>query len=358
MKGEAFTSSQVVRALKPLYFYKLRFQLRARDRLILPPYKGATLRGGLGRALMRVACASPLCKLEDKCQRQEQCVYSYLFETPLPQGSEVLRKNSNVPHPFVIEPPLETKTVYEPSETLSFRLVLIGRACEYLPYFIVAFQELGHLGLGRVKGRYELEAVHSVDAQGQETLVYVRHEGRLRDPGSPIRLKDLLPWQAKPQAKRVEIEFLTPGRFRRGELKEKEYVGARGASIQKLEFPILWGDLARRISSLAYFHCGQRLEPQLDFSAMKRQAQTITLDDHELRWQELARYSARQQRRLSLGGLLGRVCYKGELDEFLPFLLLGEWVHVGKGTVFGLGQFRLKLAQPTSTHLTADDTNE
>ncbi|RKY70285.1 MAG: hypothetical protein DRQ24_09550, partial [Candidatus Latescibacterota bacterium] len=59
----------------------------------------------------------------------------------------------------------------------------------------------------------------------------------------------------------------------------------------------------------------------------------------DLRWFDWTRYSSRQNRRMKLGGVLGEICFEGEWQSFLPFILLGEVVHVGKGTSFGLGQY-------------------
>jgi CRISPR/Cas system endoribonuclease Cas6 (RAMP superfamily) len=43
-----------------------------------------------------------------------------------------------------------------------------------------------------------------------------------------------------------------------------------------------------------------------------------------------------------MGGLVGRVTYEGDLSDYLPLLALGELVHVGKGTVFGNGQYQIE----------------
>ncbi|MBI4523630.1 MAG: CRISPR system precrRNA processing endoribonuclease RAMP protein Cas6 [Deltaproteobacteria bacterium] len=53
------------------------------------------------------------------------------------------------------------------------------------------------------------------------------------------------------------------------------------------------------------------------------------------------RYSARQDTRMKMGGFVGKAEYRGELGEFLSMISLGEKVHVGKGTGFGLGRYQI-----------------
>jgi hypothetical protein len=43
-----------------------------------------------------------------------------------------------------------------------------------------------------------------------------------------------------------------------------------------------------------------------------------------------------------LGGLIGELTIQGPaLVELWPVLWFGQWTHVGKGTAFGLGAYRL-----------------
>ena len=69
------------------------FEIEALSTLNLPPYKGSTLRGGLGNALKEVSCVS-----KEKhyacpgCPYRTGCVYSYVFETPADGKIPVLGK--------------------------------------------------------------------------------------------------------------------------------------------------------------------------------------------------------------------------------------------------------------------------
>jgi hypothetical protein len=118
------------------------------------------LRGGFGNAFRRVVCALKKTDCAD-CILKEKCVYSYIFETPPPSNTKIMRKYTSAPHPFIIEPPPEKRRGYTPGDELSFGLTLIGRAIDYLPYFIYTFSELGNIGIGKAKGKYELKTVTS-----------------------------------------------------------------------------------------------------------------------------------------------------------------------------------------------------
>ena len=109
--------------------------------------------------------------------------------------------------------------------------------------------------------------------------------------------------------------------------------------MNELPFHVFLQRLLGRISSLSYFHCGESLE--MDFKDFIAQATLVEITKSRLSWYDWTRYSSRQDRRMKLGGLLGSVTYSGELEPFLPFIALGQYVHVGKNATFGLGKYRI-----------------
>jgi len=44
---------------------------------------------------------------------------------------------------------------------------------------------------------------------------------------------------------------------------------------------------------------------------------------------------------MKLGGFLGNITFEGDLKEFIPFIKLGEYIHIGKQTSFGLGKYEI-----------------
>ena len=69
-------------------------------------------------------------------------------------------------------------------------------------------------------------------------------------------------------------------------------------------------------------------------------SEKVMIEKEDLTWYDWQRYSACQDTRMKLGGFVGEVTYTGEqLKEFFPYILLGKYIHVGKGATFGLGKY-------------------
>jgi len=306
-----------------------RVDLTAGDKgLVLPPYKGSTLRGGFGTAFRRIACA---CRQEEckNCMLKASCPYEYIFETSPPADAQALSKYESIPRPFVLEPPLENKTMYQKGEILSFGLIILGRAITYLPYFIVAFKELGEMGIGKGRNPYRLERLVAVHPfSGQEEEVYSNISGKVCNKNLVVTIKDLHLAPEKSAPGQMSIDFQTMTRIKFGDI-----------FVRHVEFHMLVRSLLRRLSALYYFHHG--LEWKAEFvDLIKRAEQVIRVSDRT-RWVDWERYSHRQDARMNLGGVVGQVTYQGDLAEFLPILKLGELVHVGKACTFGMGKYRM-----------------
>ena len=295
--------------------------------LSLPRYKGSTFRGSFGGVFRRIACSMRQAECGD-CLLREQCPYAYIFETSPPPDTQALSKYENIPRPFVIEPPLETKTEYSPGERLFINLILIGRAIQYLPYFIVVFREMGEAGIGKGRRPFNLEDVTAIGLNESQSI-YSAQTNTVQNLDLAFSGFQLVK-KSPAAARRAEVTFETPVR-----LKDE------GKIVGRPDFHVFFRQAMRRLSSLSYFHHGEALPA--DYTGLSERARSVSLIKNATFWHDWERYSQRQGRRMNMGGLIGTVVYEGELDEFLPWLILCEQVHVGKNTVFGLGKYRMSV---------------
>ena len=305
-----------------------RFTIRAREKMHLPVYKGSMFRGGFGTAFRRIACIQRHTECA-ACMIKRTCAYTYIFETMPPSDSQALRNYANIPRPFVIEPPEDDRCEFESGETLSFKVLLFGRSREFLPYFVMSFKNLGDIGLGKGRGRYDLSEVVAVNPYtGQEKRIYSQEDEFLDRTGLDITYHDITRAVSDQHCDSITVEYITPTRL----IFEEKM-----ASVP--EFHIVFRSLLRRLSSLWYFHQGKELD--IDYKGLIERAHQVILAKNETHWRDWERYSSRQGERVQMGGLVGRAVYEGELAGFLPFLGVGELTHVGKGAVFGMGKYRM-----------------
>ncbi len=299
-----------------------RIVLTAYSTIVMPPYAGSTLRGGFGHAFRKMVCTQGPIDCKD-CTLKAVCPYPYIFETAPFEGAQQLRTYGDVPRPFVIDP-LSTRGEYRRGQSFAFNLTLVGRAIDYLPYFLVSFRELGEIGIGKGRGRFQL--THVLTDGGEP--VYDGDTQMVHNRNNTLSFDEIRGETTSLPTDTLTVRLLTPTR-----------ITHKGQITDKLPFHLFWRRLIGRISALAYFHCGESLN--LDFKGLIAQAETVETVESSLRWKDWTRYSSRQHQKMQLGGLVGSVTYAGDLGMFLPWIALGKFLHVGKNATFGLGKYRV-----------------
>ncbi|RJR05526.1 CRISPR system precrRNA processing endoribonuclease RAMP protein Cas6 [Candidatus Parcubacteria bacterium] len=305
------------------------FTIVPREPLILPSYKGSTFRGAFGNVFKRIVCATRKNDCSE-CLLKDKCIYSYVFETLPPSDTRIMRKYKAAPHPFVIEPPLEKRTGYTPEHEINFNLVLIGRAMEYLPYFIYAFEEIGEIGIGKGRGKYSLKTVKALtNDKLPYSIIYDSNSKTIKSFECSPQIISFPDCQVSDN-KHLSLTFLTPMR-----------ISYNNALTANPEFHILVRNLLRRLSLIAYFHCDVDMT-QWDFRGIIEMAKEVRVKQNSLRWFDWERYSARQDTRMKLGGFIGDIIFEGNINPFMSLIRVGELIHVGKGTTFGLGKYEVR----------------
>lgn len=303
---------------------RYRFGFRMQARLDLPDYAGSLLRGQFGAALRQASCMTraPVC---EGCPLRTTCPYPAVFEAPGP-AAHSLQNFSHIPNAYVVEPPpLGTREV-DAGEMLHFGLVLFGQALRHLPLISFALQRAVDGGLGRARAAGTLE---TIDVQRNDD----GHHERIWQVGDTAIAEHDTEFEVvgrNAEARRLTLAFHTPLRL--------QHQG-KPLRPQQLTPRKLVADLLRRATLLAEFHADRRNLVD-DPSALVRLAETL---EHRatLRWHDWSRFSSRQQREMTLGGALGTWTLEGTLAPLLPWLHLGQWLHVGKNATLGMGGYTI-----------------
>jgi len=261
---------------------KYRFTLKAVDNISLPAYKGSTFHGGFGHALMKI---SPIW-------------YRYFFEPGL-------NKKGDWPKPFVLLPPLDEREHYPKGHQFYLELTLIGEATQHYAIAQAAIEYLGmQMGLGYEQGKYKIIKIdHS-----QPLLTAIE--------------------------KTQQIKLHLPTRLR---LKNKNRL-----QKDKPEFQLIITRLSGRLKTLEKAYMEKETQ-QDSYQELIHKAKAITIKNSKIKWDDWDRFSGSQKKWMKFGGLMGDVTYTGNLQPFMEPLELGEWLHIGNKTSFGLGKYEMEI---------------
>lgn len=307
-------------------FSSFLVQFRPITPVFLPLHSGSTFHGAFGQALYRTECKRPENDCRECYLRKDCLYYRYFLRTSNGTRQPV--------RPYVIESPAGDINGFQPGQRISVVFTFIGESLEYLLRFFAVFEGMGKRGLGRGRrngwGRCALETILSLDHE-PAIPIYPPTNGRPWPPISVPRIWADFFREVDGSVNCISVEFCTPTRIRH-----------KGKLVDRVPFGVLVSRLLKRIVELDREYCGGCLDIPVDL-LINLAEREVTLAEDRTEWQDWERYSARQKARMKLGGIVGQVVYKGNLKPFLPYLLMAEYLHVGKQATFGNGVVRINL---------------
>ncbi len=310
----------------------LRITLLPETEIHLPAFnKGNVLRGAFGSSLRKLVCTD-LGMDCSECMLRSRCAYSLVFN---PLGLAQAKRLQNPPRGYVFKPPLSETALYTPSTPLRFDLVLIGDRIDYFPYIIMPFIEVGKSGIGLNRGRFRLAEIASVK-DGTSSTVYDSRSGVVTNSIQRITGRELLKKADDLASGRMTLRFLTPTRLKYNPTGEK----GKSAVVRDPEFHHIIRRLRDRLNALSSAYCGGPLD--MDFKGLAERAMMIKKARSDARWVETRRKSRTQQATHDQSGFMGRISFEGDLEEFIPMLIAGEFVHIGDDAVFGNGWYKVE----------------
>jgi hypothetical protein len=222
---------------------------------------------------------------------------------------------------------------YPENDKIHFYLTLIGSALEYISYFILAFEQIGKKGIGKNRSPFKVERVQV----GGENIYDPVEKKVLRD--FPVfKGTDFLSpennqvdnrRQANSNRESLKLYLESPLRIK-----------FDGRFHKDITFEMIVRNLMRRLQLLSAFYCDG--PDFVDFTSLIEKSKEVKVINQKINWQQQMRFSYRQERNVSMGGVSGWIEFTGVPVEFMPYLKIGEFLHLGKGTGLGLGKIKIE----------------
>lgn len=270
---------------------------------IAPGEETNVFRGAFGLAFQSVCCEIG-CRGAARCARAPECTYARFFEPRRVEGPSGYR---DPPRPFVLRwaGPSGSSIICGMPFSIDLNLFDVRNA----PFGELeeAFQELAQAGIGAGRGKAKFLSL--------DTKPVLRFSTRGKDGLG-----------------RVVLHFATPTELKGG-----------GSVRPEPEFALLIQRLIERVWILGRLY--QSWPGDWDTRDLLDTARMVRLVDCDFRHEHHQRRSSRTNQRHSISGFTGTATYEGPVGAFLPLLQIARWTGVGRQTVWGKGELRVRDVQ-------------
>jgi hypothetical protein len=295
---------------------------------VFDPYALFSLKGDFAQSFRQAVCqADGLCA---SCKHSSKCPCPATFSRELASDPAAVKRHQKPSVPFVFQIPVLPMPSAKGSE-VEVCLVLVGSATQYLAEYWQALQQLFRPDSPRASFPFSIVRMESAGCCGFRTLLAAESGPLTSDLLTTISCDDLAALNTL-DSERIALRIVTPLRIARD-----------GSFLKEYSFSPFFRTLLRRISSLAYYYYGSILE--MDFKRLSAQSEAIVLAENCFHWEEW--HKGR------LCGIIGTGILSGQLSDFHPALLLGEYLNCGKDAPFGLGRYVLAREPAGGSHVVA-----
>lgn len=282
---------------------KLHISVQFQHNVRLPEYKGSMLHGWFGQAL----------------KNHDSNAYQVLY---------AINDNQSHPKPYIICPNEDHKQDWKKGEILSFEISLLGDAIGLANNVIDALRYCKRYGFGEDRHDMVITSIASVTPFGLRAGIH------------PYSLSNWIEYSGfdpyHEGDKEIALTFLTPT------LLKKRSDNNKASSINEHELSLfdISNAALRRLTQLSSFWL---VDNQELTNAVYDERPTVFKceTDRHLHVEDWQRHSIKHNKKLPFGGLKGQISFYGEVNHLIPLLKVGEMLHIGSKTTFGLGKYKV-----------------
>ena len=285
------------------------------------PYALYGIREDFMKTLRAASCSQDgIC---ETCGAKTRCAFHNTFSQDLSDDPAAVKHHQKPPPPFAMEFPCLSAN-FSSGEVVEIGLTLAGSAVNHVAEYITSARALFADDNPAAKLGGRIIKVESLTCSGSRHLV-------MGDPGTvsldcvaTISSRDLMEMNTLDR-EQIKLSILSPMRI----FKD-------GKPLRNFSFSPFFRALMRRISSLAYHY--YRSGFGIDYKGLASSSMEVETVASDFYWVDLQERPGSER----VCGLMGNGVFKGRMEDFHLFLLLGEYLNAGKGATFGLGQFKVE----------------